>query len=240
MKNQKEKAIQNALKIEGYYQEEELTFLYDIVQKYKNNGIVVEIGSLKGRSTSILCEACNGGKFKRELNKFNEKIVKNELDQEIEKKTWAFYYSKLKKINYVISIDLHFHPISSNMIKVRGDTWKEINKLCFSYPNLISIFGPSNYIVNLLDKKVSIIHFNGSHQFDHIAEDIQIWWDKIQENGILIFHDYGIIREDIHVQIVVDLLLKKNQCDIIGSSGKTIAIKKKVKILKKNWWLNGT
>lgn len=50
-------AIINALKIDGFMTEEELTWLYQTAQRMNS---IVEIGSWKGRSTSVLLAGCKG------------------------------------------------------------------------------------------------------------------------------------------------------------------------------------
>lgn len=55
---EKQKAIETAMAIEGLVDETELGLIYDLVIKYlKPNGAVLETGTYMGRTTSILCSA---------------------------------------------------------------------------------------------------------------------------------------------------------------------------------------
>ena len=50
----------------------------------------------------------------------------------------------------------------------------------------------SNNLCNFIDDKtLDFVYVDGEHTYDAVSNDIEVWWPKIKENGILAGHDYN-------------------------------------------------
>lgn len=42
-----------------------------------------------------------------------------------------------------------------------------------------------------MELQVSFVFIDGNHDYDYVRQDIEIWWGKIVDGGIMCGHDYG-------------------------------------------------
>ena len=47
------------------------------------------------------------------------------------------------------------------------------------------------YSKTVYDKTIDVVYIDGSHQFESVKEDLNIWNSKLKNNGLLCGHDYS-------------------------------------------------
>lgn len=140
---------------------EALKNLVNMVIKNKplNNPLILEVGSWKGMSTSILAKA---------VVNYNGKVfaVDHWMGNE---ETWNY---EIAKVNDIYSI------FKRNMI-ILG-IWDIVYPLVMDSETASEIF--ANEILDL-------IFLDGDHRYSYIKKDISIWLPKLKKRGILCGHD---------------------------------------------------
>ncbi len=213
----KKRIISSAMKIPGLYEEEELNYLFYIVYENKGRGVIIELGSLFGRSLYVLCEIGKGTDLSNFYDTFNNDSC------------YTKFHQIMKSVNYVVSIDYGFLPediFSKSLPMSEYDSgFRSIRKMSLKYPNLISIIGDSSSLSHLFLDSISILHIDADHSYKYLKKTMRNWWTKINVNGFVLFHDYG----KYEVTNFVDNLIKQNKKVIqkIGLRKSLIALKKK-------------
>lgn len=50
---------------------------------------------------------------------------------------------------------------------------------------------PSEEAARLLqDRRIDLVFLDGSHDYVHVRQDLNIWWPKVRTNGVFCGHDY--------------------------------------------------
>lgn len=141
--------------IDGMLSNNEAILLYNLAKK-ANNGVIVEIGSYKGKSTICLGYGSKDGSGVR-----------------------------------VYAIDPHQGNLSLN--KHALPSLKEFktnisqNKEIKDY--VLPLFITSEAANEIVKQKADLVFIDGDHSFPSVLKDFQLWNSKLNEGGIIAFHD---------------------------------------------------
>ena len=70
--------------------------------------------------------------------------------------------------------------------------YKEIQDACFSGQNsFMHKMTFDEAADRFSDHSISILHIDGSHLYEDVKHDFEIWEKKVKEDGIIVFHDTG-------------------------------------------------
>ena len=156
MKNYNE-FISHIDQIEGWLTDKEAVQLFALAKKCTGDGIIVEIGSWKGKSTICLA------KGSQQSN--GVKIYAVDPHQEtFTHKNWSTGQSTLDQFRENIK--------KSNLDEL-----------------VVPIVKTSRDAANDIDKPVELIFIDGNHQYEAVREDLQRWFPKVKDGGIMAFHD---------------------------------------------------
>ena len=158
MKNTDKKILEIIENIEGYLTNKEAIFLFELAQKCTDSGVIVEIGSYKGKSTICLGKGSKSGK--------NVKVYS--IDPHTGTKKWQ----NERKVE-IWSYD----QFNKNIKKAGVDDI------------VIPIVKTSENAGLDFNKPVELIFIDGDHQYDLVKLDFDIWFPKLIDGGIMLFHD---------------------------------------------------
>ena len=55
-------------------------------------------------------------------------------------------------------------------------------------------------LINFEDSSVDILHIDGLHTYEAVAQDYENWLPKLNEQGVILFHDIDVERENFGVK----------------------------------------
>lgn len=89
------------------------------------------------------------------------------------------------------------------------------------YNRNIKIYKNFSYDKACLDEieDIDILHIDGNHSYEAVVQDFNLYKDKVNQGGFIIFDDYHDERYSPKVKPAVDFILSqvdKNEYDIIG------------------------
>lgn len=126
--------------------DEEGLLLYDLARKCRGRGVIVEIGSWKGKSTIFLAQG-----------------------------------SKMGNKTKVYAIDPHrrctFPEFQENIRQAKVDDI------------VTPLVMTSKAAAQNFQQPVELIFIDGSHEYDLVKLDFDLWFPKLVEGGIMVFHD---------------------------------------------------
>lgn len=64
------------------------------------------------------------------------------------------------------------------------------------------------------DGTVDLLHIDGLHTYEAVRHDYETWLPKMTENGLIMFHDIAVQREDFGVKQFWEELKKRYPCSI--------------------------
>lgn len=67
------------------------------------------------------------------------------------------------------------------------------------------------------DGYFDFIYIDANHHYEHVAEDLEKWWPKVSETGIIAGHDYNLVEwqnQAMGVKRAVDEFAQKIHADI--------------------------
>ncbi len=77
------------------------------------------------------------------------------------------------------------------------------------YDNIRYIVGLSEDIVPTLTETFDYIYIDGDHSFEGVYKDIKMCWSILEENGVIVLHDYANTNGYLlGIQKAFDMLLK--------------------------------
>ncbi|MCX8190279.1 MAG: class I SAM-dependent methyltransferase [Candidatus Diapherotrites archaeon] len=152
-----EKVKKITRKIEGFLTEREGELLFSLAKDCKGQGVIVEIGSWKGKSTVWLAKGSKRGK-KAKVYAIDPHTGSSEHQKQGEK-IWTF--EEFKKNIEKAKVDDIVVPI----VKTSEDAAKDF------------------------EEKVGLIFIDGAHEYELVKLDLDIWFPKVIEGGIMAFHD---------------------------------------------------
>jgi predicted O-methyltransferase YrrM len=143
--------------VEGWLTDREGRLLCDLASRCTGKGVIVEIGSWKGKSTIWL------GRGSKEGNGVMIHAVDPHIGfpdvEEVYGKIWTF--EEFKNNIAKAAVDDVVIPI----IKTSEDAAKD-----FGWP-------------------VELIFIDGVHLYDYVKLDFELWFPKVVESGVMVFHD---------------------------------------------------
>ncbi len=146
-----------ARKIHGWLTDKEGELLYNLAKKCTGKGVIVEIGSWKGKST-----------------------------------VWLGKGSKSGKGTTVYAIDPHMGETGQRTIQGKTRTLEEFKRNIKDFEvddMIISIVKTSEKAAKDFGKPVELIFVDGSHEYDHVRLDFDLWFPKVIDGGTMAFHD---------------------------------------------------
>jgi len=161
------KRISEFKNIDGWLTDNEAYGLYSIAKKIKSGGVIVEIGSWKGKSTYCLAKGLRYGKLFA-IDPFNaqgepgSKTIYEEAMGEI-----PLIEQFITKMNYLGVIE-----------------------------KIVILKGYSNQFINNFEQ-IDLLFIDGDHSQEGCDFDFLNYAPKIKKNGLIAFHDYDPNREDL-------------------------------------------
>lgn len=144
-------------RIDGWLRKREGIALYNLAKSCKGRGVIVEIGSWKGKSTILLAKGSKAGN-KIKIYAIDPHTGSSE-HEEINKKIWT--YEEFKNNIASAKVDDIIVPI----VKTSEEAAKDFNE------------------------KVEFIFIDGSHEYEFVKLDFDLWYPKVIDGGIMAFHD---------------------------------------------------
>jgi len=144
-------------KIDSAVTDKEGECLYRLAKNCQGKGVIVEIGSWKGKSTILLAKGSEAG------NKLKVYAIDPHTGsaehREMYGEVWTF--DEFKKNIETARVDHLIVPILKTSIEAAKD---------FRDP-------------------VELIFVDGSHEYDLVKLDFDLWFPKVIEGGVMVFHD---------------------------------------------------
>lgn len=145
---------------EGFLHPTEPPMLYELGKKGIGKGVIVEIGSWKGRSTILITR---GAVFGNKLRTKQPQVFAIDTFKHTEKGV---------DLNMDTFKDFKFHIKRAKVSKY-----------------ITPLIGRSTEVVKKFNKPIEFIFIDGSHDYKSIIEDIENWCPKIIKGGWVAFHD---------------------------------------------------
>ncbi len=179
-------------RLEGWLSPDEGSLLYQLAQKNKKLGVVVELGSYHGKSTICLAQgvqSANDGK--------------------------------------VYAVDI----FEGNRYSNAGDFLPRFMGNVTSYgvkDSITPIRGDFAEVAETWDKQIRLLFIDGSHQYEDVKRDFDVWERHVVVGGVIAFHD-SLTHHGVTQVISEAMMLGKfNQCETLDSkSGLTYVVKAK-------------
>ena len=84
------------------------------------------------------------------------------------------------------------------------------------FERIVLFFQKSHQAVRLIpDKYFDYVYIDGSHDYEDVKLDLELWLNKIKEGGILAGHDYNSIVAWPGVTKAIDEFVKKRNLTIV-------------------------
>ena len=175
-------AIQKINSVEGWLREQEKIFLYNHAKDHlPGNGVIVEIGSWKGKSTILMSLAI------QEKEKITQGILRQELRYPL---IFAIDpFGKPEGIEIKPQYNLweqqgiydHYEAFISNI------TQHKVNKF------VIPIKDISERAINVYKEKynypIRMLFIDGCHDREFVQKDFDLWSPLVINGGVIAFHD---------------------------------------------------
>lgn len=151
--------------VQGWLSYREGELLYNLAKNCSGKGVIVEIGSWKGKSTIWLAKGSKAG----------NNVSVYAIDPQSESN-----FEEFNKNIKAAKIDDIVFPI----VKKSEDAAKSFNN------------------------PVEMIFIDGSHVYDDVKLDFDLWFPKVIDEGIMAFHDSGCLGWAGPKQVVDNYLFK--------------------------------
>ena len=155
-------------KVKGFLDEREANCLYDLALKAGQEGPCLEIGSYCGKSAVYLGMACK-----------NNSTVLFSIDHHTGSEEQQ-------------PGEEYFDPDLLDQETGRIDTLRYFRKTLFDFDledTVIPLIGRSATIGRVWKTPLSLIFIDGSHAYEAVLSDYDIWAEKLIKGGYLLFHD---------------------------------------------------
>lgn len=139
---------------------------YVTEQQRESKADMLEIGCWKGRSSIVIASRLSKDRRLWIVDHFH-----GSLEHQKRRKSYTSKYTRRKKL-------WTYPEFLENVIK-----YKVQNKV-------IILPLSSEKAAKVVDEKFSLIFIDGDHEYEGISEDCNLWLPHLEENGVLIFHDY--------------------------------------------------
>ena len=151
-------------KVEGFLSDREAYSLFLLASKLKGKGVIVEIGSWKGKSTVCLAKGLEtvsnkcGNKDYYKIYAIDPHTGSSEHN-EGNKKVWTF--DEFKRNIKEAKVEDCIVPI----VKTSVDAKKDVKE------------------------PVEVLFIDGAHEYEFVKLDYETWFDKLVDVGYIAFHD---------------------------------------------------
>jgi len=161
--------------VDGWLTDNEASLLYILAKQNSFNGLIVEIGSWKGKSTICLAEGSLNGRSNKVYAIDPHLVTSDKLQQYLAKDE----VNSLKKFKENIEnagVGAVINPVIE-----------------FSYN-----------AINLIDNEIDLIFIDGSHKYEDVLNDYNLYMPKVRVGGIVAFHDTNdggpnkVVREKLY------------------------------------------
>jgi predicted O-methyltransferase YrrM len=166
----------NYKSVEGWF--EYPTFYRICLDDVPNNGIMVEVGSWMGKSTSCMGELIKNSN--KNVKFFAVDTWEGSWDEPWQKET----VENIKKQNSSL-----FEVFKNNL------------KQCGVDEFVIPIQSTSLEAVNLFeDNSLDFVHIDAAYDYENVIADIRAWYPKVKPGGLITGDDYiwGTVRKAVH------------------------------------------
>lgn len=186
---EKKEIINRASQIEGWFDNSHMNVLYELANEHiKENGLSVEVGSWKGRSSYILASICKQRNARLIcIDTFEGIIIPNHPKFDLYQS--GYYKEAANDKFFILHIKKNLSGLPVEFIK--GDS-REAHK-------------------KISDNSVDLCFVDGDHNPPVVDEDIKNFWSKVKKGGIYCGHDYDNGNE---VADAVDNFLGKNKIQV--------------------------
>lgn len=174
-------------KIQGWFKENDGRFYLSLVKPIKN-GIIVEVGCWKGRSISYIGRNC----MKNNTTLYCVDSWLGSTDK------FNQYYQKLLSSQNVQAI------FKENMAKL-GIKVKCLRRDSLSAASLFE------------DNSIDLVFLDGSHDYLAVKKDLNAWFKKVKDEGILAGHDY--LKKHDGLISAVNEFITKHQLKLLKGGG---------------------
>ena len=147
-------------KINGWLSDKEGELLYTLAKNCKGRGVIVEIGSWKGKSTIWLGKGSKAG----------NRIKIYAIDPHTGSPELKKMYGKIRS----------FEEFKDNIKNMEVDDI------------VVPIIKTSEAAAKNFDEPVELIFIDGSHEYEIVKLDFELWFPKLINGGIMAFHDTNI------------------------------------------------
>ena len=164
-------------------------FYSDMVKALPNNSHIVEIGSWKGKSTSYLAVEI--------IN--SGKNIRFDCVDTWEGSTEHHLNSIDSKENLYITFLKNTESLRSVIYPIRTDSVR------------------ASALYN--DKSLDFVFIDGAHEYENVKKDIEVWYPKVKDGGIISGHDYSLSWRGV-VKAVDEAFIKNEQMNfhVVGGS----------------------
>lgn len=142
--------------IDGWLSDREGALLYSLAKKCTGRGIIVEIGSWKGKSTVWLSKGSDEGK----------KLKVYAVDPH----TGSFEHRKTGNV-------WTFEEFQKNITAARMEGI------------VTPLLKTSEEAIGLVSEPVELLFIDGSHDYEAVKLDFELWFPKLVAGGTVAFHD---------------------------------------------------
>lgn len=217
--------IEKIYNIPGQIEEDEVKNLIFQANKCKieKDEIVVEIGSLFGKSTLAIIKGLesNPSKFKQlyVYDKFYLKEQKNNP-----------YYTKKYMLNWLAKSNLH----NALIIKKNVIDFENIYRFhTYKYEGkILKTFRTSFTKIKPIKHKIALLHIDAAKDIEGYIKILNKFSNNLRKGSIILFQDYFF--ENIDQYYLIEILLQKKILEYNGFSKTTLVAKLKREIKKKD------
>jgi len=143
-------------------------FLYsNMVEKFKDDAIFVEIGTWKGKSAIFMAEKIKNSKKK--ISFYTIDLFENNEKND---------HSNLIDVNDLfLEAQKNINPVKDFVKIIKGSS-HEIHK-------------------DFKDESIDFLFIDGCHTYEGVKKDLQLWYPKVKKGGVISGHDYNEITAGI-------------------------------------------
>lgn len=143
--------------VEGWLTDGEGELLYNLAKECSGRGVIVEIGSWKGKSTICLALGSKNG----------SNVIIHAIDP----------HTGSPEIREQYGDVWSFDEFKQNIQKAQVDDI------------IVPIVATSEEAAKQFGAPVELIFIDGAHEYDSVKLDYELWFHKLINGGIMVFHD---------------------------------------------------
>src|SRR5258708_4465964 len=175
----RDEIINNALKVEGWFDLDHANRLYDLANQYvTEGGEVLEVGSWKGRSSYILAAICHDRHAHLTcMDSFAGLVVPDYSKPQEGHPRWnlymtgnGYYHEAFEDKNFIDQIKKNLEGFDVKFLK--GDS-----KVLYK---------------KIKDDSLDLCFIDGDHEHPGVDLDLKHFWPKVKKGGIFCGHDYEV------------------------------------------------